>query len=223
MSSDLIIKSYHRDNNNDVYTSYPRVQDGKKMINLRNLRAPKGEWVDEVPKEYTTITPEIAKRIMRSKVQIQHDAKIEKYTAGRISCLARAPIYALGGLFLSALTLVKFFAAFPVTLLTLCYDNPHLESWTFSGMVKEGIMALQLFDRALNSTICFLFAPPEDYRDFSEAITDTIKWTLTERKWQKVEETGNVYSVKKAWELYTKERHQLLSVIIGDREENYRA
>lgn len=143
---------------------------------------------------------------------------MEKYTVGRISCLARAPIYALGGVFLTALTLVKFFAAIPVTLLTLCYDNPNLESWTFSGVVKEAIMALQLFDRALNSTLCFIFAPPEDYRDFSEAVTDTIKWSLTERPWQQVM-NKSVCSVRVAWKAYITQRHALLSVINGDRKE----
>ncbi|GEM_PF-3948573 len=106
------------------------------------------------------------------------DDLLDRRIAGRISCLARAPIYALGALFLTALTVVKFFAAFLVTPLNSCLRDPDLERWTFSGMIKEAKGASGLFDRTLNSLLCFIFAPPKDYYSFEDALLHTIEMTF---------------------------------------------
>ncbi|GEM_PF-3075687 len=189
-------------------------------LTLTNLRTGektllKKDSTSVIPDGYSLADPSsvIALKLSQKEYDATLGERLGRCTLGRISCLARVPIYVLGGLFLSAMTIVKFFAAFPVTLLALCSNNPHLESWTFSAMIREGIAALILFDKAANSTLCFLFAPPTKYRSFSDAVTDTIEITVTERKHQKFYEWNNRHMpVEYVWKNFVDYRCPLHSI-----------
>jgi hypothetical protein len=112
-----------------------------------------------------------------SKVYRQH-------IVGRISCLARLPIYGLGLILLVLKTAVKIPIAFVVTPIAACFGKKG--SWTFSGVAKDAIMVGSLMDRMGCTALCVICAPPKEYRSFGCAASDTFK-LVTKARYQKSE------------------------------------
>lgn len=96
-----------------------------------------------------------------------------RHTVGRISCLARIPIYTLGTLLQAAKTSIKGIVSPLVSLGRWATGSDKLESWSFSGVAKDALMTGHLIDRTMNSAFCVLFAPPKPYYSFWEAVKST--------------------------------------------------
>ena len=103
-----------------------------------------------------------------------------RHTIGRLSNLARIPIYGLATVFQAAKILIKLpFTAF-VSAGRWLFDSEKLSSWAFEGVAKDAIMIGSLVDRTLNSALCVLCAPPKQNHSFWEAIKIAGKITIGE-------------------------------------------
>ena len=93
-----------------------------------------------------------------------------RHTVGRISCLARIPIYAIAlGLQtakIAAKTLIS-----PITyLVAWMFNTKKLDSFKFEGIGKDCLTAIRLLDRIGGSALGVIFAPPKKYFSFWESI-----------------------------------------------------
>jgi len=98
-----------------------------------------------------------------------------RHTIGRVSCLARIPIYALGILLQTAKTVIKGIISPVASFIAWAADTDKLDSWTFSGVGKDAIMTGHLTDRMFSSAIGVFFAPPKQYHSCWKALKDTVK------------------------------------------------
>lgn len=96
--------------------------------------------------------------------------KLSRYTVGRISCLARLPIYALALLYQTLKTLVKIPIAFVATPLASLTGSHDFAAFTFSGVAKEGIMVGLLLEKTAKAAIGIIFAPPKKHASFSKSV-----------------------------------------------------
>lgn len=118
-----------------------------------------------------------------------------RHSIGRISCLTRIPIYALGTLFQTAKTVIKGFISPIASFIAWKADTDKLDSWTFSGVGKDAIMASHLADRMFSSAIGVIFAPSKQYHSFWGALKDTVK-TVALGSHQQIKTVGELYFLK---------------------------
>ncbi len=92
--------------------------------------------------------------------------KAWRHTAGRVSMLARIPIYLVAIGIQAAKISLKLVIA-PVASLVNCATggkyNKTLDSWTLSGVAKDSLVLLKLFDKVGSSALGVIFAPPKQY------------------------------------------------------------
>jgi len=98
-----------------------------------------------------------------------------RHTAGRISCLARIPIYLIGLGLQTAKIVVKAIFSPLVSLVAWASGTAKLDSWTFSGVGRDCLIWVKLLDKIGSSSIGVLCAPPKQYYSFYEALKGTGK------------------------------------------------
>lgn len=106
--------------------------------------------------------------------------RLWRHSFGRISCLARIPIYAIAVGLQTAKTLGKT-AVSPITYLGVGtawlfnLNSKPLDSWRFEGIAKDALMDLKLLDKIGSSAIGVMFAPPKKYYTLREALSSSSK------------------------------------------------
>lgn len=95
-----------------------------------------------------------------------------RHTVGRISCLARIPIYGIAIALQTGKTVIKGIVSPFVSFGRWATGSEKLESWSFNGVARDTIMVGNLIDRTVNSALCVICAPPKQYRSFVEACSD---------------------------------------------------
>ena len=103
-----------------------------------------------------------------------NDNKLWRHTIGRISCLARIPIYGTALLFQGVETGLKAIVSPLPSLIGYLGNTDALQRWSFSGVAKDGLMALKLLDKIGSSVLGVFCAPPKEYFSFSESIKSSI-------------------------------------------------
>jgi len=101
-----------------------------------------------------------------------------RHTAGRISCLARIPIYLIGLGLQTAKIVVKAIFSPLVSLVAWASGTAKLDSWTFSGVGRDCLIWVRLLDKIGSSSIGVLCAPPKHYNSFYEAVKGTGKFVI---------------------------------------------
>ena len=98
-----------------------------------------------------------------------------RHTVGRISMLARIPIYLIGLAFQATKIVIKGVFS-PIASLAAWALNTHkLDAWTFSGVAKDGLIWVKLLDKIGSSAIGVIAAPPKKYYSFFEAIKGSVE------------------------------------------------
>lgn len=106
--------------------------------------------------------------------------RLWRHSFGRISCLARIPIYAIAVGLQTAKTLGKT-AVSPITYLGVGtawlfnLNSKPLDSWRFEGIAKDALMDLKLLDKIGSSAIGVMFAPPKKYYTLRDALSSSSK------------------------------------------------
>lgn len=98
-----------------------------------------------------------------------------RHTVGRISCLARIPIYTLAVAAQAGKTLIKMPVSIFVSGGNWLFNSKKLTSWSFSGVARDAMMAGHFIDRTVNSALCVIFAPPKRYHSLPGAFVGTAK------------------------------------------------
>jgi len=98
-----------------------------------------------------------------------------RHTAGRISCLARIPIYLIGMGLQTAKIVVKAVFSPLFSLIAWASGTAKLDSWTFSGVGRDCLIWVKLLDKIGSSSIGVLCAPPKQYFSLFEALKGTGK------------------------------------------------
>jgi hypothetical protein len=147
---------------------------------------------------------------------VESDSRLRRHIVGRISCLARLPIYGLGLILLVLKTAVKIPIAFIVTPIAACFGKKG--SWTFSGVAKDAIMVGSLMDRMGCTALCVIYAPPKQYRSLGCAASDTFK-IVVRASYQKGSAVGETSTVDEVFERAILLRAQYHKCIV-DQEEN---
>ena len=101
-----------------------------------------------------------------------------RHTAGRISCLARIPIYLIGMGLQTAKIVVKAVFSPLFSLIAWASGTAKLDSWTFSGVGRDCLIWVKLLDKIGSSSIGLLCAPPKQYYSFYEAVKGTGKQVI---------------------------------------------
>jgi len=131
-----------------------------------------------VPTDFTSMRPSPDQEVLaveheengRGRIKFGSEARnrLWRHTIGRISNFARLPVYA----FTLALQTAKMpakVAASPLTyLLAWALKTKKLDSWKFSGVAKDGIVAFNILDRIGGSVIGVITAPPKKYHSIWE-------------------------------------------------------
>ncbi|MCP5504055.1 MAG: hypothetical protein H7A41_02760 [Chlamydiales bacterium] len=104
--------------------------------------------------------------------------KVWRHTAGRVSMLARIPIYLVA----SGIQIAKISFKMVFTLFITFGDwatggkyNKTLDSWTIFGVAKDALMLLKLLDKVGSSILGVIFAPPKQYISLGEALSTSFK------------------------------------------------
>jgi hypothetical protein len=98
-----------------------------------------------------------------------------RHTIGRISCLARVPLYTLAALAQTSKLILKSV----VVLLTAGQLHRLIGSagykLTFGALARDGVMLGSLLERTGSSFKSAIVAPPENYRSFAKALKQSGK------------------------------------------------
>ncbi len=129
--------------------------------------------------------------------------EIWRHTIGRVSSLARTPIYLFGTFAQTGKIFVKMVVAC-LTLGQLHRLNFH--KFTFDAVARDSIFLLSMLEKVGGSAIHFLAAPPKKYKSFAEAFKKSMSIVFlddyhTEGKYKYIKKA---VSVSKMWEKYLK-------------------
>jgi len=134
----------------------------------------------------------------KSRIDIFLD-KAWRHVAGRISMLARIPIYLVAiGIQAAKISLKVVVAPF-VTLVnwgTGGRCNKTLDSWTLYGVAKDSLVLLKLFDKVGSSVLGTIFAPPKQYIPIDQVPLKTFKILCGNYHFT---DSGRVSSVSDVW------------------------
>ena len=104
--------------------------------------------------------------------------KAWRHTIGRVSMLARIPVYLVALGLQTAKIPAKMVIAPVATTINWATHGKHnktLDSWTFKGVAKDSLIWVKLVDKIASSTLGVIFAPPKQYIPFDEAVKKTFK------------------------------------------------
>lgn len=110
------------------------------------------------------------------------------HTIGRVSCAIQAPMYAVGALFQTLKVIIKIPIGLIVTpifaILHKLRINPKNEglqfarAWSWVGMTRDGLRALEFFNRCLTNTTCVVVAPQKGHRGLKKTTLEIGKTIL---------------------------------------------
>jgi hypothetical protein len=146
--------------------------------------------------------------------------RLKRWTVGRLSCgLRAAGVYTPAFLLQMTKCVVKG-ACSPIATTIVKLSGPknskRFRAWTFKGVARDGLVALTLLDRTINSTLCAITAPPEKCRSLLHALKDTGRMVFLE-KHQKNNQFGGI-PPKKLWVAFVHGRPQYSKIIAGSEE-----
>ncbi|QVL57016.1 MAG: hypothetical protein KFB93_06450 [Simkaniaceae bacterium] len=133
-----------------------------------------------------------------------------RHTIGRISMLARIPIYLIALGLQTVKVSFKAVCSPAVSFAAWAFNTHKLDSWTFSGVGKDGIVWVKLLDKIGSSAIGVIAAPPKQYLSFFETVKGSAKAVFLGSYHNPVEHKGQMVtlSCKQFAEGYFKTRPQ---------------
>ncbi|MCB1073629.1 MAG: hypothetical protein KDK96_11110 [Chlamydiia bacterium] len=101
-----------------------------------------------------------------------------RHTIGRISMLARIPIYLIALGLQTAKIVVKTVISPLGSFAAWAFNTSKLDAWTFSGVGRDCLIWVKLLDKIGSSSIGVIAAPPKQYYSFFEALKSSTKIVL---------------------------------------------
>ena len=106
------------------------------------------------------------------------ESRAWRHTIGRVSSLARLPIYMTGLAFQTAKVTVKAVLSPIAEVLIYVTGTKKLDSWRFTGVAKDGLAWVRISDKIGSALLGVLFAPPKPYFSFYEGVKEAVEITL---------------------------------------------